>query len=67
VEAKSNGVNGVSTGTDAHDHDVAEGTQTTRVETHDDGVQTDDALMNDVQEKLKLQDDKPAAAQTTTA
>ncbi|RSL58571.1 hypothetical protein CEP53_006087 [Fusarium sp. AF-6] len=70
VEAKTNGVNGVSTGTDAHDHDVAEGTQTTRVETHDDGVQTDDALMNDVQEKLKIQDDKPAAAaaqQTTTA
>ncbi|KAF5572212.1 phosphatidylinositol phosphatidylcholine transfer [Fusarium pseudocircinatum] len=36
--------------------------------THDDGVQTDDALLSgDVNEKLKLQDDKPIAAQTTTA
>ncbi|KAJ4265087.1 hypothetical protein NW762_005333 [Fusarium torreyae] len=36
--------------------------------THDDGVQTDDALLSsDVNEKLKLQEDKPATTQTTTA
>ncbi|KAF4988736.1 hypothetical protein FDECE_14947 [Fusarium decemcellulare] len=61
-------VNGASTGTGTEDHhDITEGTQTTKVETHDDGVQTDDALMNDVQEKLKIQDEKPAVAQTATA
>lgn len=65
AEAKTNGVNGVSSGTDPHD--VAEGTQTTRVETRDDSVQTDDALMNDVQEKLKIQVGKPTTAQTATA
>ncbi|KAF4979998.1 hypothetical protein FZEAL_3860 [Fusarium zealandicum] len=59
-------VNGVSTGTGPVD--ASEATQTTRVETHDDGVQTDDALLsNDVQEKLKIQDEKPVAAQATAA
>lgn len=37
--------------------DTTEGTQTTRVETHDDGAQTDDYLSNGVEEKLKIQDD----------
>jgi hypothetical protein len=52
-------VNGVGNGT-AH--------QVSTQGTHDDGVQTDDALLsNDVAEKLKLQDDKPVTTQTTTA
>ncbi|KAM0191928.1 hypothetical protein ACHAPA_006786 [Fusarium lateritium] len=51
-------VNGVGNGT-AH--------QVSAQGTHDDGVQTDDALLsNDVAEKLKLQDGQPATTQTTT-
>ncbi|RBR26721.1 uncharacterized protein FIESC28_00504 [Fusarium coffeatum] len=34
--------------------------------THSDGVQTDESLSNDVNEKLKLQENQPVAPQTTT-
>lgn len=45
---------------------ITEGTQTARAPTHDDGVQTDDYLSNDIEEKLKIQDDGRTNVPTQT-
>ncbi|KAH7182540.1 CRAL-TRIO domain-containing protein [Fusarium flagelliforme] len=60
---------GVNAPVDAPVDAVPNGTaHPTEEATHSDGVQTDESLLsNDVNEKLKLQEDKPAAPQTTTA